>query len=143
MFGDSAFFRLATPFGAGCIDKCLVKRSQDRDRVQYGSRLSGDAPDCGAVDAKETGDIGAAASGGEHAENFGSLMRHKRWTPPADAALFAGRLEAGAGSLAHHGAFEFSKAAEHLHHHASHRATIGRIAAEARAILDPTPVPVP
>jgi hypothetical protein len=24
-----------------------------------------------------------------------------------------------------------------------HRATIGRIAAEARAILDPTPVPVP
>jgi hypothetical protein len=35
---------------------------------QYGSRLSSDAPDGSAVDAKETGDIAAAAPGGEHAE---------------------------------------------------------------------------
>jgi hypothetical protein len=32
------------------------------------------------VDAKETGDIGAAAPGGQHAENFGSLMRHVQAT---------------------------------------------------------------
>jgi hypothetical protein len=50
------------------------------------------------VDAKQAGDIGAAASRREHAKNFGSLMRHQHRTPPADATLLASRLETGAGS---------------------------------------------
>jgi hypothetical protein len=93
-------------------DKYIYKRcgtvSRNRDRLRCGSGLSGDAPYGGAVDAKDAGDIGAAATRGKHAENFGSLMRHQRWTPPANAALFASSLETGVGSLAHHGAFEFS-----------------------------------
>ena len=86
----------------------MTRRHGTKAGSGSGVALSGDAADGGAMDAKEASDIGAAASGGEHAENFGSLMRHKRWTPPADAALFTRRLEAGAGSLPHHGPFEFS-----------------------------------
>ena len=54
---------------------------------------AGDAPDGGAVDAKEAGDIGAAATRGEHAENFGSLMRHK---PVAFGRDFGNRISRGA-----------------------------------------------
>ncbi len=87
----------------------MASRNRDRLRIGRGSGLSGDAADGGAMDAKEAGDIGAATTGGKHAEDFGSLMRHQRWPPPADATLVASRLETGAGSLAHHGAFEFSR----------------------------------
>jgi hypothetical protein len=79
-----------------------------------GSRLSGDAADGGAVDAKDAGNLGAAAPRREHVEYFGSLLWHKHRTPPAEATLLASRPETGAGPLPHHGAFEFSKAAEHL-----------------------------
>ena len=48
------------------------------------------------MDAKETGAIGAAAPGGEHAENFGSLMRHKPVAFDRDLAILTDGHRAGA-----------------------------------------------
>ena len=73
------------------------------------------------MDPEDAGNIGAVAAGSEHVENFGSLLRPQLRTSPARTAAGAGRLQTGAGSLAHHGALEFGEAAEHLHHHASGR----------------------
>ena len=119
MIGDSAFFPfrgavLVSHIGSGPI---IHHETGTGSGPGCCSRLSGDAADGGAVDAKDAGDIGAAASGGEHVENFGSLLWHKHRAPAADAALFTSCLETRAGPLPHHGAFEFSKSAKHLHHH--------------------------
>jgi hypothetical protein len=67
------------------------------------------------MNPKDTGDIGASAAGGDHGENLRPLMRHQLWPPATPAALFASRLQTGAGSLANHGALEFGERAEHLH----------------------------
>ena len=74
------------------------------------------------MNPKDTGDIGTRAAGGEHGENLRPLMRHQLWPPATPAALFASRLQTGAGSLANHGPLEFGERAEHVHHHASSRA---------------------
>ncbi len=102
----------------------FITSLRDKDRLRAGRDpcLGGDAADGGAMHPEDAGDIGAGAPGCEHAENLGLLMRHQHRASPADAALFASRLETGAGALLKHGTLELGEAAEHLHHHASCRA---------------------
>jgi hypothetical protein len=90
--------------GSGPI---IHRRTGTGSEPGCGSCLSGDAADGGTVDAKDAGDLGAAASRREHVKYFSSLLWHKHRAPPAEATLLAGRFETGAGPLPHHGAFEF------------------------------------
>jgi hypothetical protein len=49
------------------------------------------------------------------------LCSGQLWSAAADAALSARRNDAGGSPLADRGAFELSKRADHLHHHAPGR----------------------
>ena len=73
------------------------------------------------MDPEEAGDIGSAATGGEHPENLGLLVCQELRTSSALSAALAGRLQTGAGSLPDHGALELGEGPKHLHHHASGR----------------------
>ncbi len=73
------------------------------------------------MDPEEAGDIGSAATGGEHPENLGLLVCQELRTPSALSAALAGRPQTGAGSLPDHGALELGEGPKHLHHHASGR----------------------
>jgi hypothetical protein len=46
------------------------------------------------MDAEDAGDIGAGATGGEHVENFGPLLRQQLRTPSACPATLTSRLQA-------------------------------------------------
>ena len=71
------------------------------------SRSAGDTTDCGAVNAKESGDISGGAACIKHGENLGLLLGREFGLPAALAALSSCRAKTGLGSLADHGALEF------------------------------------
>ena len=74
------------------------------------------------MDPEEAGDIGSAATGGEHPENLGLLVCQELRLPSSLSTPRRSRLQPCPRALADHGALELGKGAEHLHQHAPGRA---------------------